>query len=461
MTETCEKERPQKRILWLQWTGGLGALLLLFISGLMIGWTSPYIAKLTAPDSPLPINKAQASWVASLMNFGRLTGAVPGAASVYYFGGKRTLFFITIPMVVGWISVIIANSVVWLYIARFVSGLSMGMCYSSFPLYLGEIASPKIRGSLVTLASCGAPVGMLCGNIIGAYVEMSVFAYICLAPTIVAILLFLWLPESPHHLLRTNQFEKAEKAIARYNPEANVHAEVKSLQSFLTASKSQTFRSKLREFNIPQNRKAGLIIIGLYLFMQLSGLNSVLFYLETILTNGGLTFVPPATMVMIGSGAAISGAVGAIYLAAKCGRRTLLIASCAGTVISLVLMGTHFALLNGGSDPVNLQWLITSSVLMYEVSVHVGLCPVPSIVLSELFAPNIKSMAACIASVSVGLFAFLSSKTYQPLVDMMGEAYVFWMHATFIVIEIIFAWVFLLETKGKSLQEIQDALHKQ
>ncbi|XP_046415307.1 facilitated trehalose transporter Tret1-like [Neodiprion fabricii] len=460
MIETCIKERPHKRVLWLQWIGGLGALLLLFISGLMIGWTSPYIAKLTTPNSTLHITKTEASWVASLMNFGRLTGAVPGAASVYYFGGKQTLFFITIPMIVGWISIIMANSVVWLYIARFVSGLSMGMSYSSFPLYLGEIASPKIRGSLVTLASCGAPVGMLCGNIIGAYVDMPVFAYISLVPTVVAILLFLWLPESPHHLLRTNQIGKAEEAIARYNPGINIHVEVKSIQNFLTASNSQTFRSKLREFNIPQNRKAGLIIIGLYLFMQLSGLNSVLFYLETILTNGGLTFIPPATMVMVGSGAAIFGAVGAIYLAAKCKRKTLLIVSCVGTVISLGLMGTHFALLNGGTDSAELQWLITSSVLMYEVSVHVGLCPVPSIVLSELFAPNIKSMAACIASVSVGLFAFLSSKTYQPLVDMMGEAYVFWMHASFIVIEIIFVWACLLETKGKSLQEIQNALHK-
>ncbi|XP_046415352.1 facilitated trehalose transporter Tret1-like [Neodiprion fabricii] len=450
----------QSDLLWLQWTGSAGAMIMLFVCGMMGGWTSPYLAKLTSQDSPLPITSDEASWVASLLNFGRLIGAVPGAVSVHYFGSKRTLFLNGFSLIVGCVCTIVADSVIWLYVARLISGLCLGMSYSSFPLYLGEISSPATRGALVTLASTGLSVGVLAGNVVGAYVSMTVFAYITLVPTTVFMLLFLWMPESPHYFIRLDKIEEARKSIARYHPGVNVEVELKSLQDFIHAIQSRTFADKLREFNVPANRKAGIIVVLLYVFMQLSGVNSVLFYLEIILTKGRLTIISPAKMVIIGGATAIFGGLTTVYLAAKCGRKTLLIASCVGVAVSLVILGTDFALLGSGFDSAQLQWTLVSSVIIYHVFVYMGLCPVPNIVLSELFAPNIKNMAACFASISVGLFAFISTKVYQPLVNIMGEAYVFWMHAAFMVMVIIFTLTAMPETKGKSLQEIQAILHK-
>lgn len=98
-------------------------VILLCISiGLAIGWTSPYLAQLIGEDPPFPITPEQASWIASLLPLGRLFGAVIGSLFVEYLGSKMSVLLTGLPMIFGWICVICANSVTWLYIFRIFSG---------------------------------------------------------------------------------------------------------------------------------------------------------------------------------------------------------------------------------------------------------------------------------------------------------------------------------------------------
>ena len=173
--------------------------------GISSGWTSPYLARLTAPDSPLPLTLEEASWVASLLNLGRFTGAFVGAVSVGYLGSKRTMLLTLLPIGFCWVLTILADRAAWLYAARLCGGLGLGMTYSSFPLYLGEVALPEIRGSLVSLAACGGTFGIMVGNIVGSYLSLELSAAIYLAPCLALMVLFYWLPESPHHLVKGAQ----------------------------------------------------------------------------------------------------------------------------------------------------------------------------------------------------------------------------------------------------------------
>lgn len=444
---------------WLQWTAAIGAQLILFVGGLMLGWSSPYLAQLTAPDSPLHITTDEASWVASLVSMGRLFGAIIGAVSVQYLGSKKTLIFIGFPYILSWVSLIVADSVIWLYVARFASGVSIGMAFSSFPLFIGEISSPAIRGALVTLATTGMPLGTLAGNIIGAYISMAIFSYISLVPTAAFIIVFLLIPESPHHLVRKGKLDAAINSIISYNPEANAKIEVEALEKFINASKSIRFTDRLQEFNIPRNRNAGLIIVLLYTFMQFSGLNSVTFYMEIILTDAYLTIIEPALMVIILGAIGITAGLIAMYMADRCGRKKLMAGTSGGLAFSMVALGVHFILIKDGKyDPSGMQWLPILSLVGYQICVYLGVSPVPNMMLSELFAPNIKSLAACLASVTAGITGFASSKTYQPLVDLCGEAYVFWIQAVIMVFAVIFTVIVVPETKGKTLPAIQEKL---
>ena len=113
--------------------------------GVMCVWSSPYIAQLIKPGSTLPLTPSEASWVASLLNVGRLTGAILGAICVNLFGSRKTCLITAIPSALGWILTFAANRPEWLYASRFSSGIGFGFGYSCFSLYLGEVADPKIR----------------------------------------------------------------------------------------------------------------------------------------------------------------------------------------------------------------------------------------------------------------------------------------------------------------------------
>lgn len=170
--------------------------------GISSGWSSPYLAQLTAPNSTLPLTLDQASWVASLLNLGRFAGAFTGATSVSYIGSKSTMLITLVPISLCWILTMLAQDAVWLYAARFSGGLGLGMTYSSFPLYIGEVALPEIRGALVSLAACGGTFGIMLGNVSGSYLSLHVSAAIYLVPCLALMVLFAWLPESPHHLIK-------------------------------------------------------------------------------------------------------------------------------------------------------------------------------------------------------------------------------------------------------------------
>lgn len=117
----------------------------------------------------------------------------------------------------------------------------------------------------------------------------------------------------------------------------------------------------------------------------------------------------------------------------------------------MLLLGLHFLLLSHDYDPGDLEWLLILSLLIF-MSLCFGLVPVPCTMLSELFPSNLKSVAGFVASITSAIFAFISTKSYQPLIDIVGEQYVFWMYAVIIMICLLYSLTLVPETKGKTLQ---------
>ena len=142
-------------------------------------------------------------------------------------------------------------------------------------------------------------------------------------------------------------------------------------------------------------------------------------------------------------------------------RRILLNISGLGVTISMIGMGTHFLLIEKGIATFeSLQWLIISSMLLFSALFAIGILAVPSTVLSETFPADIKCMVASIVSLTAAAFAFGATKSYQPLVDYYGHPFVLYLYAALTFLIVPFAMFCMIETKGKTLQEIQDILAK-
>lgn len=139
------------------------------------------------------------------------------------------------------------------------------------------------------------------------------------------------------------------------------------------------------------------------------------------------------------------------YAIDRCGRRILLAISSSGVILGMLSLGLHFHLLSLDYDPGDLEWLLILSLIIF-MSTYFGLVPVPSTMLSELFPYDLKSVAGFVSSITSAIFAFVSTKSYQPLVDIIGEQYVFWNYAGIIGICLVFSLTLVPETKGKTLQ---------
>ncbi|KAG5344524.1 TRE12 protein, partial [Acromyrmex charruanus] len=425
--------------------------------GLISLWSSPYIAYLTSSESYIPMTIDEASWIVSLLNLGRLIGAISGSVAVNYLGAKTTVFITSLPITLSWLFIIVANRVEWLYAARLLAGISLGKTYSCFSLYLSEIADPSIRGALVALAVSGLSIGNLMMSIMGAYLRMDVSATICLILCVILIIIFIWLPESPHHFVKIKQESKARISIHWYHRDCDVESELQALKLFLEKNNSLPFAEVIKEFKIPYIWKAQILVSLLFMYLQ-CGINNVLFYMETILRHTKVTVIKPSMIVIIITAIGIAGSMLSMLLIDRFGRRILTIVSTLAVTISLICLGIQYQLLDAGYNPATLQALPICSMLLFQMASYVGLVSIPNTVLGEIFPPHIKCVASCFASIICAISSFISTSTYQPLINLITEKYLFYVYALLLITAVPYIYFCMPETKGKSLQEIQEEL---
>lgn len=120
-------------------------------AGNAIGWTSPTLPLLLDENSPIHITPDQSSWINSMMILSSVISALPAAYVADRFGRKITMLIGAVPYMLGWLVLIFATTVYELYIARVLPGIGYGIIYTVAPMYLGEISSDAIRGSLAIL----------------------------------------------------------------------------------------------------------------------------------------------------------------------------------------------------------------------------------------------------------------------------------------------------------------------
>ncbi|XP_076620668.1 facilitated trehalose transporter Tret1 isoform X2 [Colletes latitarsis] len=439
---------------------GCGFALAVMVSGLANGWASPYLAQLTSTEAnvPLRLTATEASWVASLLNLGRLVGCLLSAVCQEYIGRKKILLLGALPLASSWVFSICATSVIWLYASRFCSGIGSGILWSALAMYLSEIADPRIRGSLISMNVNAAAVGMFLGNAMGPYLSMEMFGYVSLVPNILFMILFSMIPESPYHYLLHGDIDKAEASLRWFRRKADVKAEMRDLQEFVDGAGTNVLQN-LKQFLLPSNLKNAFIMFGLYAFSYASGYNVMSTYAEIIVTRTQVSITPSLVVTILGLATIVAGST-ATLLIDRLGRKTLLIISSLGTSIALTVLGLHFHLLSLEYDANKLTWLPIISLLSFNLSVAIGLHPIPSTLLGEMFPAHLKTVASLWVGSSNALMSFASTRTYQPYLDLVGEKFVFWTYAICMLISAPYFYFLIPETKGKSLLEIQHSTKK-
>ena len=426
--------------------------------GVELGWASPNLARFKETNSTISLDNGQISWVASINKVGGVTGAFMGSSSVAYLGSKNTILVTLILMCLKWLCLTITyivNSVIWLYIFRFVGGITSSMAYCSFSLYLSEVTEPAIRGTLISISVSGLNFGILFSTIIESYVDIKVSIPIYLIICLIGIALFLYLPDSPYYCISNCNIAKAEQSIAQYFSDSSIREKMNEIKDFVNVNSGIGLKSKILIMLKPEMKKSIVLIILLFALPMMCGSVVLLYYMQIIITDSKSHLISPKNLVICIMIICIITGASSVKLMDRIGRKILLISSSTGVAAALIGLGLYFYLMNDDNAE-NLQWSPIVCICLFHATFVLGLKPVPHAVLSEIFPSSIKSMMPCVANLTASSFGFISVKSYQPMLDFMGYANLFLIYAGFSLLLVPTAIYLLPETKGKSLVQIQN-----
>lgn len=382
-----------------------------------------------------------------------LAGAVIGAALAGYFGDRfgRKPVLIFNAILFGIFAVItgLANGLPLFLAARFVVGIAVGVTSMLTPLYIAELSPPKIRGALVTLNQLAIVTG-----IVAAYYVDYLFSgsanwramfISAVIPSIILLVAFLFLPESPRWLVTQNREDDAFRILDRVETTADARRHLGELRD-VTHADQLTFRDLFRK----GFRMALLIGVGLAIFQQITGVNTIIYYTPTILQMAGFKSASSAILatVLVGADNLVMTVI-SLLLLDRVGRRPLLLIGIAGMAISLMHLGFMF-----GANHVSRAWILTD-VLVYLACFAIGLGPVFWLLISEIYPTTIRGQAMSVASVTIWIFDLLVSVTFLSLIGAVGAKFSFWIYAAACVAAFLFAFWLVPETKGRTLEEIE------
>ena len=382
-------------------------------------------------------------------------GALLGGRLADLFGRRRLLIVTAIIFGVGGIACAAATSPAILVLGRIIVGLGIGLASGTVPVYISEVSPADARGWQVSLFQLAITVGILL-----AYVVDYAFAAIqgwrwmfglAVVPAAIFGLGMVFLPESPRWLAAHGHVDRARAMLARIRGTSDVDIEMREIVEGI--ERDQDRRGRLSDLFAPSVRPALIVGIGLAVFQQVTGINTVIYYAPLIIQSSGISSASGAILATAGIGVVnVLMTIVAMWLIDRMGRRPLLLTGIAGMVITLGVLGLAFHMAGRTGA---LAWLAVVSMMVYVASFAISLGPIFWLLISEIYPLKIRSSAEGLAAAFNWGSNLLVSLTFLTLLQMMGPTRTFWLYGAFAIAAWIFSYYQVPETKGRTLEEIE------
>ena len=351
------------------------------------------------------------------------------------------------------------HTYIYIFIAyRILGGVGVGLASMLSPLYIAEIAPAKIRGKLVSLNQFAIIFGMLIVYFVNYYIASQgddtwlnqvgwrwMFASETI-PAALFLLFLLFVPDTPRSLVLKSKPEKALLVLTKVNGEEEANKILKDIQGTVAHSSGKLF-----------SFGAAVIVIGILLsiFQQFVGINVVLYYAPEIFKNMGSGTDTALLQTIIVGAVNLLFTVLAIVTVDKYGRKPLMIIGALGMAISMFALGTVFF-----SETAGVIALIC--MLVYVASFAMSWGPVTWVLLSEIFPNKIRGRALALAVAAQWVSNYLVSWTFPMmdknsfLLEKFNHGFAYWIYGLMGVFAMVLVWKFVPETKGKSLEEMEN-----
>ncbi|CAK1601949.1 unnamed protein product [Parnassius mnemosyne] len=425
------------------------------IVGFSSAYTSPALVTMQNSTS-ISVSEEEASWVGGLMPLAALGGGLIGGPLVDYIGRRRTILFTAVPFFVGWILIATANIVHLVLAGRAICGLCVGVGSLAFPVYLGETIQPEVRGTLGLFPTAIGNIGILLCYVAGKYLDWSQLAYLGASLPIPFLILMFMIPETPRWYISRGRTEEARKALQWLR---GAHTKIDNEMREIALSDAEAGKeSPITELLSKKYMKSIFICLGLMAFQQLSGINAVIFYTVKIFQMTGSSINEHLCTIIVGIVNFISTFI-ATALIDRAGRKILLYISSVTMTLTLMILGTFFYVRdNLNLDVTTLGWLPLTCVMIYLLGFSLAFGPIPWLMMGEILPAKIRGAAASICTSFNWLCTFTVTKTFHNIIVAIGPSGTFWLFGSICFVGLFFVVVCVPETRGKSLEQIENKL---
>jgi sugar porter (SP) family MFS transporter len=419
------------------------------IGGLLFGFDTAVInGAIVFLKRQFALSDSQTEFGASSLLLGCVFGASLAAFTSDRFGRKKSLLAAAALFTVSSIAAALPRNITEFVLARLMGGLAIGLASTLSPLYIAEIAPPRIRGLLVSVNQLAIVTGILLSYSVNYSLTGTgpanwrwMFASAAV-PSAFFLLALLFVPESPRWLAQKGRDHEAVQILARIKGREAAQAEILAIHSAVEEESGNVLD--------PAFRKPLLVAVLIALFSQFTGINTIIYY-------GSLVFlehVPQQTAstalwanVMIGVINFVATLLG-MYLIDRVGRKPLMMSAFAGMALSLV----------GVAGAIRLQapaLAVLILVLVYVACFAVGIGTGTWVVMSEICPTRIRGRAMSIATLFLWCGTLLVTLTFLSLVRVLTAPGAFLLYAVICIAAFLFVKMAVPETKGRSLEEIE------
>ena len=385
-----------------------------------------------------------------ILAIGAIVGCVVAGWVANKYGRRPGLMLAAALFAVSSLAMAIAPNRDLFLVARFAAGAGVGMASMLSPMYISEIAPAAIRGRLVAMNQLTIVLGILITNLVNYTLRNNgtdawrLMFGLGVVPSGLFLIGAYFLPESPRWLIRNNKEQAAEMILGKMGDESYVNESLSMIKKSMTGITRVNYAAVFKRAVLP----ALLTGIGLAVFQQFCGINTVFNYAPKIFQSIGASKDDQLLQTVFIGAVNLVFTILAMALVDKLGRKPLMLIGAGGLCLLYVLI-VH-ALQSGSSM---LSGLLLAAIGTYAMT----LAPVIWVLISEIFPVGVRSAAITIAVVSLWLAYFILVFTFPPLFDRLKE-YTFYIYAVICAAGFLFTLFRIKETKGKNLEDVEQAV---
>ena len=399
--------------------------------------------------------------IAASILLGAVIGALTCSRLSEQLGRRRTLLLVAGVFVVGALACAVSPDPWALCLSRIVLGFAVGGATQTVPMYVAELAPPKRRGQLVLTFQVGIGTGIVISTVVGATEAFSwrVSVGMAAVPALIMFLLMLRLPESPRWLVKQDDRDGARDVLSRVRPHGvDVSAELQAIvdveEKERDTAEGNRGWSGLRQRWV---RPALVVGCGIAVFTQLSGIEMIIYYAPTILTDNGFsTSAALRVSVALGVTYLVMMIVG-LSVVDRVGRRRLTLIMVPGAALALAVLGFFFIT---GNDQRSVLPFIIACLIVFMFFNAGGLQLMGWLTGSEIYPLAVRGAGTSAQAASLWTTNLLITVTLLTIINAIGAGPTMWLYAAFNVAAWIFIYRRMPELTGRSLEEIEGRLHE-